>query len=535
MKNILRRAFFCFGILQLQAQENLNQEVIDVVKGFRPKVMEATKIKSQPLFVDTSKVSEKLSYQIRFEEFRVKQQTDSLHALLLSRPILDDLHLKHATFGLGTYLNPHAAFDISNGRSTKNVYHAYLNYDGAFSNQIPVTDKFNNLSLGGLYKRPFETIHLKSDIAWQNLRRYNSSDEKLSYTSLGFHTALDFRDTSRVYIPRMIDIATSLFLHNGSLAERKISFRSVHDKILIKNLTWRLSNTLAIQNSDNTDYLHWKTKIKSFKKIDQFDFNFALSIDVCDGNLKLFPELKAQYPLIAKELYTYFELGGDQSLYSLSELYFQNPYLQLIESSKDASGEFLPSNTSYYSRLGLNGNLFRGVTYQVSTEVCTSNQFMHFVKVSDNKEPTLSSIYPDYTSLNFLQLHAEIDAKWNEKLHFWLKGDYYSFSKHLSYVSEIELGVYTAYQYNNQWTVRSSLRYLGGREVLSQVSGQNGSFIKVEDLPAVVDFNLKLNFVYDKQFDFYMEALNILDEDFILWEQNPVLGRQLNLGCTYRF
>ncbi len=535
MKNSLRLAFFCFGILQLQAQENLNQEVIDVVKDFRPKVMEATKIKSQPLFVDTSKVSEKLSYQIRFEEFRVKQQTDSLHALLLNRPILDNLFLKEATLGLGSLLNPHLAIDVSNGRSTLNVYHAYLNYDGALSSQIPVMAKFNNLSFGGLFKRPFETFHVKSNIALHSISRFDSSDQKQVTTALGLHTVLRFNDTLSVLLPRTVDVTTNLFLHEGGVAERKIKLSSAHDRIHVQGLTWQLFNTLGIQASDDFNYLHWKTKMQTFKKVDQFDVNMALCIDVFEGSVKMFPELKAQYPLIDKELFTYFELGGDRSLYSLRELYLQNPYLKLIGMSSELSGDLMPSNTSYFTRLGLNGNLFKGVTYQVSAKASTSDQFMQFVRISGTTEGLFSSIHTDYTSLNSLQLHAEIDAKWNEKLHFWLKGDYHTFDKHLSYVPDMELGLYAVYQYDNQWSVRSSVRCLGTREVLGLGEDPNTSLVKVEDLPSVVDFNLIFSFVYDQQIDFYLEALNLLNEDFILWEQNPVLGRHLNVGCKYRF
>ena len=91
MKKTLIIVLYCASVFALQAQENLKNEIIDVVKDFRPKVMLATKIKSQPLFIDTSKVSENLSYNIRFEEFRVQQQVDSLSALLLLRPNLNKL------------------------------------------------------------------------------------------------------------------------------------------------------------------------------------------------------------------------------------------------------------------------------------------------------------------------------------------------------------------------------------------------------------------------------------------------------------
>ena len=122
MKKTLIILVSCVSMFALQAQENLKNEVIDVVKDFRPKVMQATKIKSQPVFIDTSKVSENLSYKIRFEEFRVQQHTDSLSALLMLRPDLNKLYTKHVELGFGTLMNPQLPMDISNAMHTNQNY-----------------------------------------------------------------------------------------------------------------------------------------------------------------------------------------------------------------------------------------------------------------------------------------------------------------------------------------------------------------------------------------------------------------------------
>ena len=534
MKKIVQLALCCFCISTLQAQENLNQEVIDVVKDFRPKVMQATKIKSQPVFVDTSKVSEKLSYQIRFEEFRVQQQTDSLHALLLNRPHLDNLYRQHATLGFGSFLSPHVALDISNGRTTKNVYYAYLNYDGAFSNSMPVTDKYSDLRLGAVYKHPFDIGHLKSDFAFQNLSRFDSLDRDIQLTSLDFSSSIEFNDTTRFYIPDLFDASANLLLYDGSFAERKITLKTQHDRIRIKNLKWRLDNLFAFQKSDDVKKLHWKSKVKTNTKIDVFDVNLALGFDLLDGSFKLFPEFNAQYQ-INKALYSYFELRGNRELRSLRQLYLQNPYLQLLGPSGSSVGEYLKDNTNYFSRLGLNAKLFEGLTYQLSITAKTDDQFMHFIRISNPTEGSNLWISPAYTSLNSVQLHAEIEAQWNDQLHFWLKGDYRSYDKHLSYIPETELGFYIAYQYNTQWFLRSSMRCMGGREVLTPSIDDKDKQVKIEDLPQLFDLNLNLTYSLDKQIHFYLEALNILNQDLVIWQQNPVLGRQYTLGCKYRF
>ena len=535
MKKILSLAISCFSIFTIQAQENLNKEVIDVVKDFRPKVMQANKIKSQPIFIDTTKVAQNLNYKIRFEEFRVQQQIDSLHALVLDRPGLDKLFTKHAVLGLGSLLNPHLAMDISNGRSTKNMYHAYLNYDGAFSKILPVADKFSNFRLGAAYKHVFKKQVLALDAAVRDVHRFDSSDHTFRNTLLEFSSDIQFADSSRFLVPKAINASAHLFFQGLNFTERKIALQLHHKGTHKKLRDWNLNNSAVIQQSGDFNYIHWNTKVASHKKTDLTEVQIAFAIDVLEGDVKPIPELRVQYQLIEKGLYTYVELGGDRELYSLSKFYLNNPYLQSLRSAQNNWADKIPSNTKYFSRVGFNGNLFRGLSYQVSAEAGMQDNFIHFVHFISEYEGVEPWIAPEFIDLKSVQLHAEIDAKWTDKFHLWIKGDYRSPNKHLSYVPEIELGLYGAYHYNDQWSLSSSLRYLGEREVLS-FNGDLCCYLEeVEVLPAIIDVNIKVNFAYNKQFGFYFEALNLFDQDFILWQQNPVLGRQLNFGAKYRF
>jgi len=528
-------AIFCLSIFVVQAQENLNKEVIDVVKDFRPKVMQANKIKSQPVFIDTTKVSENLKYKIRFEEFRVQQQIDSLYALVMERPSLEKLFTKYVELGLGSLLNPHLVVDISNGRSTKNMYHAYLNYDGAFSKNLSVDDTYSNLLLGAEYKCVFEKHVLESDLGVNDVYRFDTLDNSLQNTLLSFNSGLQFIDSSSVFIPKAINVSANLFFQGLKFTERKIALQIEHKGIHEKLKDWSLNNSAVFQMSNDFNYVHWKTKVKSHKKLDLADVQIAFKFDVLEGDVKFIPELRAQYQLIEKGLYAYVQLGGDRELYSLSELYIHNPYLQAIGSEQNNWVENIPSNTKYFGSVGLNGNLFRGVSYQVSVAASTQDNFMHFVNFTNAYEGLDPWIAPEYTDLKSLQFHAEIDAKWTDKFHLWLKGDYRSPDKHLSYVPELELGLYGAYHYNDQWFISSSVRYLGEREALSFSENLYSYVEEVDALPAIMDVNMKVNFAYNKQLDFYFEGLNLLNQNFIFWQQNPVLGRQVNFGAKYRF
>ena len=231
MKKTLIILVSCVSMFALQAQENLKNEVIDVVKDFRPKVMQATKIKSQPVFIDTSKVSENLSYKIRFEEFRVQQQTDSLSALLLLRPDLNKLYTKHIELGLGSLLNPHLAMDMGNGRHTKQFYRLYFNYDGAYTSALPTEDQYSHLNLGAAYKHVFDDFVLQSDAHLNDLYRFDTADQRFHNSVLNFNSKLQFTDSSKVWIPSTLQMSAMGFYKESQSEERLFSVESQHEGV----------------------------------------------------------------------------------------------------------------------------------------------------------------------------------------------------------------------------------------------------------------------------------------------------------------
>ena len=97
----------------------------------------------------------------------------------------------------------------------------------------------------------------------------------------------------------------------------------------------------------------------------------------------------------------------------------------------------------------------------------------------------------------------------------------------------MELGLYGSYRYNEQWYLSGSLRYIGEREAMRL--DELNYLDEFQKLDPVIDINTKLHFAYHQQISFYLEGLNLLDKDFVLWRQVPVLGRQINFGAKYSF
>ena len=526
--------------LGLQAQEDLRNEVIDVVKDFRPKVMQAHKIQSQPIFLDTSKVSENLAYHIRFEEFRLSQQIDSLEAMLADRPNLADLYTKRVELGLGTLLTPNISMEYMSGRNTKSTYQAYAHYEGAHGNNLALDETYNETLLGANYKRVFSAFTIQSGLEYLNRGRKDLFDSSFQDANLGFNSTFQLTKKKLVLIPEKVQFSYASFWRNASSFENTISIDAMHSGEYDKLESWSWGNSLVFQNSLERGYVHWITSPQTSFKKDLSRIHITLDIDVLNDNLseqkvKLLPNIRAQYQLIENALFAYAEFGSSREVYSISDLTSKNPYLIDFHPDSATTAMGMKANTKYFLRAGINGNLFRGVGYQLSADWSSQDAYAHFVHYNSDFKNGVNGMNPDFVNLQMLTVHAEIDAKCTEDIHLWLKGDIRSFDKHLSYVPEMELGLYARYHYNDQWSLLSSLNYVGEREALTYYDGLFCYKETAEELPAFMDFNLKATFAFNKQMGFYIEGTNLLNEDYILWEGKPVLGRQLHFGASYRF
>ena len=108
--------------------------------------------------------------------------------------------------------------------------------------------------------------------------------------------------------------------------------------------------------------------------------------------------------------------------------------------------------------------------------------------------------WPSLHGIKIFELHAELDAKWTENIHFWFKADYKRFDQNLSYMPNMELGLYGSYHYNEQWYLSGSMRYIGERDVMRL--DELNYFDEAQKLDPVLDVNTKLHFAYNEQIAF---------------------------------
>lgn len=532
----IRLAFclvFC-AHLTLSAQENLNKEVIDVVKDFRPKVLSSNKLKSQPLFVDTTKVSENLKYSIRFEDYRVQLNIDSLSAATVARPRLAPLYKRSATLGLATPFSPSLSFNISSGKNTSSMYNCALDYDANYAGDNKAL-QYSKIDLSANYKLLLTKYTIQSELDLAQLRRFDTNAAKYGLSGFSLDNQINLSDSVVGFMPYRFDLNTAFNYHNADKYESYLVLKSYHkgEHTFLKK--WNLKNALSMQKSFDKLATHWNSELSSKRTFKGVETELTAGLDLLANSFALLPQIKAKRTLIAQSLYVYADLGLSRSLISWSKIYHQNPYLVHRNVENAISLSRPVSNKVYYARVGLVGNLFKGVNYQLSMEASSQNNYLHFVNMRDYYQNDKQWISPVFTELDLVGLNASVDAKLGDKHHMMIDAKYRSYDKHLSYVPNFQLQVNNTYDYDEHWHINTSLKYIGKRESLAFVNDISCYSEELEDINASIDIDINLKYSYQKQWSFYVSLLNLLNEDILLWEETPIMGRQLKIGAVYKF
>jgi outer membrane cobalamin receptor len=95
--------------------------------------------------------------------------------------------------------------------------------------------------------------------------------------------------------------------------------------------------------------------------------------------------------------------------------------------------------------------------------------------------------------------------------------------------------LFHSYDYNEQWTFSSLILYIGSRESIHYVSDLSCYIEQRKHISPTIDIDLRINYDYDKQLNFFAELVNVLNHDYTTWDELPVNSRQLNLGLNYHF
>jgi hypothetical protein len=264
------------------------------------------------------------------------------------------------------------------------------------------------------------------------------------------------------------------------------------------------------------------------------DVGFALALDIANENkFYIYPQAEIKYSLFNDIFIPFAGIGGGLTQNTFDRVYNENQYI-------NPSVPLANENNPYDIYGGIKGTLSKKMGFNVnaSFKKITNKAFFK----TDTLRVYQNTFDVFYDSLNHTRIEASIFYQLHEKLkidgiarfnsyelknhayapnlpilEFQLRGTYNLFDKFLLNMDgRIETG-------------RKALVYYPGDEVIEE----DGQYYL--NLGALVDFNLGIEYRYNKRITAFLQFNNMFSQRYYDWYNYPVQPIQVIGGVSFRF
>jgi hypothetical protein len=255
-------------------------------------------------------------------------------------------------------------------------------------------------------------------------------------------------------------------------------------------------------------------------------FNIAYANDTIANYAKLhvYPRVNVEYKVVENKLIAFAGLDGDMQKNTLRTFSRENPYL-------DSNIPLFHTNKTSDLYIGAKGGLKGGVSYKI--KVSTANyKYLYFFNNAVTDTSRFSVLY-DKGTVNVINLGGELGYELSNRFRLALAGTYYKYN--LTYVEkawhrpDFTGSVLATYNLNQKVYFNADFYYIGGLRGKNYLSGQE---VK---LNGIADLNLKIDYLFSKQFSAFIEANNILSQKYQRYLYYSNKGINVLAGLTYSF
>jgi hypothetical protein len=534
-----------------------------VYSEYKPQISDAQRLTVNPVAYDTVQVPVELTYSFEAAPIDLKSELRTLKSVSVKGDKLQELFRGYAAVGVGNYSSFMAdlRFMTERSRNYQNGIEFYHNSSAGkvrFENdeKYPANYMHDHLSL--YTKRFLPRITLSAGIkpSFDRYLKYgrdvNSSiltpndvlyDKKnIRKTMFSNHSYVGVQSNSANlnYLNYGGGVAHTITAINPSLLENSIALQAQAkqnvSELLIGAEFTTLWNGVNFTPADtmitkNTTQIALKPYL--IKNVDIFDFEVGLlAQQTIDGNtcFKLHPQVKLAAHLLNKTISPYVSYNGNYKQYSMLEMLNENPY---------ASDFILLQPTNYNAdvHLGVQGRLAHIVPFHAYAQFIMFDN-AHFW-VNDYRTDYRNTFMPVYDAGNVFRLHGEIGV--SQKLfsalaqlsynHYSLDNLEYAWHK-----PGVEAQIDVKYNIQNPVSATNKLvitaQFFGYG---SQYALADDMFYEAKKLPAIVDFNIHLEYYYHTALVIFCQVNNITATRYQRYYLYPSQRTNALFGLSYSF
>jgi outer membrane receptor protein involved in Fe transport len=552
---------------QERTKDTIGDQVVNVVKPYKPTISDAFKIKDNPRSNDTGTVKKKtVKYNILSIPVASTFTPAKGKAANVERAKPVKLYDNYASLGVGSYTTILGEVFLNHELSNDEIVGGYFSHHSSQGgiDGLLLDDDFTKTSLKAHYSQKLRDFSWKVDTGF-DLQTYNwyglpqnffgqaeasLIDPGHSFTSFNIGGTIKFDDTfiddGSVRFIRFADNQDSgenRFVAKADF-EVPIDTEIIATEFYIDYIGGKFDNTYTSDNEIN--YGNVTFGLAPSYQLKQDDLTIDLGIQLVylndtefdDNKFFLYPNIEASYRLVDEILIAYGGIKGGLIQNSYHDFANENPFVS-------PTLLITPTNQQYNGFVGLKGKLSNNVSYNIkgnyfaeeNKALFKANDAQTFATRDYQYGNSFGVVYDDITTFS---LEGELNIDVNRNFILGIKGAYFNYSTDNQAeawnLPDVTGSIFADFQISEQWFAGASAFFVGERKDTQSLLG---TFLPTPTntitLNSYFDVNVHVGYRINDQFTVFAKGNNLFNQDYQRYLNFPVQGVQVLAGATYQF
>ncbi len=571
---------FASTALSAQTNPELNKEV-EVIKDYQPSISDAYKITSNPVIRDTNNYTPSFLYNIYSSDIEIDKNINHFPVVKLSSPPRTKSNTGYAKAAIGNALTPYGELVI-NTSPAKNTdfgvhfYHFSSRPNIKLNNGQKVKAPYSNNMARIFMKNYFRKSVLEWDVNYKRNRinyygfpgdttiynyfknesdnynskqAFNNASASLNLHNINRRSKLDYN----------VGLKYNYFWNTTGQSEHHAGYNGLftrryrtHQLVVNTEFDYYLKNDI-VHNFDpalnNHQFFNAKISPEYHISKDIFDLRAGANISTligADSTLKwhISPKIYFAYHPIKGVMTVFAGTDGGFKHNSYSSMVSENPYT-------DYNTDLKPSEEVIQVYGGFKGKISRRLSYLIGVNYSINqNEALYYQtnKISVDSMVFNNMFTPVYDDINRLKFGGKFRFS-GQRTTINLEGNYYIYSAdslsnlpHLpAYDASLDVAV----------SITDKINATAGATVIGKQNGYvknipqaplpltamniTPSAFKEFDLDTAIDISLGAEYKYSKNMYFYLNANNLLNQNYQRWNGYNQQGLLILLGARIAF
>ncbi len=544
--------FLLFGPSALLAQEDWENDgeiedvEIEIVKDREINLPRANRNFEKIPPMSSQQEQEQLEYFFQSINFKLPDLQVQVRPLRMKSERISKIYGNYIRGGFGNYVTPYLEGHVSSKRSKENMYGAHLKYLSSQNGPVDDSNSGSGMFDLDLFGKLFnENFTVSGDVGLKNRNyhfygydetdadaRENVDEQRFS----NFYLKAAIENTNKQarfqYLAGMqFDYLSDDF--DARESEVQFDFRSSYS--LGDNARAELVGDIDLITQEDQQIEAETRNIFRVSPTVSFQyegfqitagFNAVYENDTLGDSeeLHFYPLARASYTL-SQGFEVYAGIRGDIVKNTLRQLTAENPFLR-------ANTAVYNQNKTFELHGGINGKLSSKLRFGAGLSAANYKNMYFFINDPDDQSRFIALYDDDNTGV--FNVFGELSYNNEEKLRLGFRGDVFAYDtpegiENAWHKPNYKLTFVSSYNLYDKLLFGGEVYALGGIQALENTTSET------VDLDAVLDINLKAEYLVSDQIAVFLRFNNLLGNQYELLYNYPSRELQFMLGASYSF